>query len=122
MSLVDDAAMVRNLDRVKEMGYLSRDLLLKGDLKQFGLLMDDHWRNKLKRSPNMCPLKVRDAYESAIKNNGAVGGKLVGAGGGGFLMFLSSDKQALRQTMSEFNFQELNFSFDKLGAHVLQAD
>lgn len=120
-SLAIDAQMISNLDRVKEMGLVSRDLLLRGDLRQFGLLMDDHWKTKIKRSPNMCPPNVREAYDEALQN-GAVGGKLVGAGGGGFLMFLASDKQSLRGTMKKFGFREMHFRFDKLGAHVLQAD
>ena len=116
----DDNQMLYNLDSVKEMGEISKDLLIKGDINQFGLLMQDHWEKKLKRSPNMCSLEIKKFLETGIKN-GALGGKLVGAGGGGFLLFIANDKVQLRKTMTELGLQELRFDIDKLGVHVLQA-
>ena len=116
----DDNEMIYNLDQVKEMGEISKNLLIKGDINQLGLLMQDHWAKKLKRSPNMCSEEIKRYFQIGM-DNGAIGGKLVGAGGGGFLMFVASDKVQLRKAMKSINLQELRFNFDMLGVHVLQA-
>lgn len=117
--LSSENEILKNLDHIKEIALTSRDLILKGNLKQFALCMDDHWRQKLKRSPNICSPDVLDAYNAGIES-GAIGGKLVGAGGGGFLMFYTQDKESLRAAMAKRNLRELFFQFDHLGAHVLQ--
>ncbi len=119
-TLSNDEDMIKNLDAVKEMGLISRDLLIKGDIFQYGLLMQDHWEAKLKRSPNMCSEEIKNFLKSGLKN-GAIGGKLIGAGGGGFLMFVADDKAQLRKSMFDLGLQELRFDIDKLGVHVLQA-
>ena len=80
--------------------------------------MHDHWQNKLKRSPNMCSQEILNFYEEGI-NNGAIGGNLVGAGGGGFLMFISNDQNQLRKKMSELGLKELKFKFEYLGAQAI---
>ena len=116
----DDQEMLYNLDAVKEMGLISRNLLIKGDLQQLGLLIQDHWEKKLKRSPDMCSEEIQRFYQVGI-DNGALGGKLVGAGGGGFLMFIANDKVQLRKAMYSLGLQELRFNIDMLGVHVLQA-
>ena len=116
----DDNEMLYNLDSVKEMGEISRNLLIRGDINQYGLLMLDHWENKLKRSPNMCSEEIQKFHKIGIEN-GAIGGKLVGAGGGGFLLFITQDKIQLRQAMHKIGLKELRFNIDKLGVHVLQA-
>lgn len=116
----DDQEMLYNLDAVKEMGLISRNLLVKGDLQQLGLLIQDHWEKKLKRSPDMCSEEIQRFYQVGI-DNGALGGKLVGAGGGGFLMFIANDKVQLRKAMNSLGLQELRFNIDMLGVHVLQA-
>tara|TARA_Y100000589_G_scaffold31786_1_gene26585 strand:+ start:369 stop:1352 length:984 start_codon:yes stop_codon:yes gene_type:complete len=116
----DDNEMLYNLDSVKEMGEISRDLLIRGDINQYGLLMLDHWENKLKRSPNMCSEEIKEFHKIGIEN-GAIGGKLVGAGGGGFLLFITKDKIQLRKSMTKIGLKELRFNIDKLGVHVLQA-
>jgi D-glycero-alpha-D-manno-heptose-7-phosphate kinase len=116
----DDNEMLYNLDSVKEMGEISRNLLINGDLNQYGLLMLDHWENKLKRSPNMCSEEIQKFHKIGIEN-GAIGGKLVGAGGGGFLLFIAQDKIQLRKAMNKIGLKELRFNIDKLGVHVLQA-
>jgi len=61
---------------------------------------------------------INNAYEIGLKNGG-VGGKLVGAGGGGFLMFYSSDKDKLRNAMSKLNLEEIRFKFDFEGTKVI---
>tara|TARA_Y100000739_G_scaffold87766_1_gene74906 strand:- start:18 stop:998 length:981 start_codon:yes stop_codon:yes gene_type:complete len=115
----DDKEMIYNLDSVKEMGEISRDLLINGEIKQFGLLIQDHWDKKLKRSPDMCSSEIKNFLKIGFEN-GAIGGKLVGAGGGGFLMFIADDKVQLRKAMSKIGLKELRFDIDLLGVHVLQ--
>ena len=118
LSKKSDSSILKNLDEVKEMGLTAKNLLLRGDIKQYGLLMHDHWKNKLKRSPNMCSKEILNYYEEGL-NNGALGGKLVGAGGGGFLMFVAKDRYQLRKRMNQLGLNELNFKFDFLGAQAI---
>ncbi len=118
LSLEADESMLSNLDSVKEMGFIAKDLLIKGDINQYGLLMHDHWQKKLLRSPDMCSEEIMRSYYEGI-NNGAIGGKLVGAGGGGFLMFIAKDRNKLKETMRNRGLKELPFRFDNIGSHVL---
>ena len=118
LSLNSNKEMLKNLDAIKEMGLIAKKLLIKGDIKQYGLLMHDHWMKKIKRSPEICPEKIMKIYNTAL-DNGAIGGKLVGAGGGGFLLFVANEKKQLREKMREYGLQELRFKFDNIGVHVL---
>ncbi len=116
-----DDDMVENLHFVKELGRQSRDALLAGDLHELGRLMDVHWQNKKKRSGGMSNTTIDGWYNTALAN-GAVGGKLIGAGGGGFLMFYASDKARLRHAMRELGLREVRFRFDFEGTKVLASD
>mgnify|MGYP001166864891 CR=1 FL=1 len=118
LSLSSDKTMISNLDSIKEMGLIARNLLIKGDIQQYGLLMHDHWMQKVKRSPNICPNNIMKIYNEAL-DNGAIGGKLVGAGGGGFLLFVAKDRKQLRAKMQSFGLQELRFNFDHMGVQVI---
>jgi D-glycero-alpha-D-manno-heptose-7-phosphate kinase len=113
-----DQSMIDNLNYVKDLGLRSLALLEKGDVFAFGRLMHEHWENKKKRSGGMSNSKIDMAYAKAL-SNGAVGGKLVGAGGGGFLMFLADDRTRLRKAMAEEGLEELRFRFDFDGAKVV---
>jgi D-glycero-alpha-D-manno-heptose-7-phosphate kinase len=113
-----DSAMLENLHYVKNLGLRSKSVLEKGDLAGFGRLMHEHWENKKKRSRGMSNTKIDHWYQLAM-DNGAVGGKLVGAGGGGFLMFLAEDKSRLRRAMSEAGLEESRFRFDFEGTKVV---
>jgi D-glycero-alpha-D-manno-heptose-7-phosphate kinase len=117
-SRVNDSGMLENLHFTKDLGYRSRDALERGDLEQFGKLMDEHWRRKKNRSSGMSNTRIDDWYDLAM-NNGAVGGKLVGAGGGGFLMFLARDSVKLRGAMRAAGLDEVRFRFDYEGTKVL---
>lgn len=116
-----DPAMIDNLHFVKELGRRSLASLEAGDLLEFGRLMDEHWQNKKKRSGSMSNPDIDRWYETAI-THGAVGGKLIGAGGGGFLMFYAADKVRLRHTMRELGLREVRFRFDFEGAKILASD
>lgn len=114
----NDGDMLKNLDFVKQMGLESRDALEKGDLGRFAEIMNVHWEYKKKRSGGMSNPQIDEWYEYALKN-GASGGKLIGAGGGGFLMFFANDKARLRKAMNGQRLQEVRFRFEKEGAKRL---
>lgn len=116
----NDEEMNNNLHFVKELGYKSKKLLEDGDLVEFAKLMDVHWQNKKKRSNNMSNARINEWYDLAIKN-GAIGGKLIGAGGGGFLMFYAEDKVNLRKTMRSLGLKEVRFSFDFEGTKQIMS-
>jgi len=114
----NDADMLRNLHYVKELGYRSKAALESGDCVQFGELMHEHWEHKKRRSGGMSNSQINEWYELA-RSNGAVGGKLVGAGGGGFLMFYAADRNLLRHTMAKAGLEEVRFRFDFEGTKVV---
>ncbi|CAM8395961.1 COG2605 Predicted kinase related to galactokinase and mevalonate kinase [Candidatus Methylopumilus universalis] len=114
----NDVDMLNNLHFVKEIGYLSKDALESGNTDKFGVLMHQHWEQKKKRSGGMSNQDIDTWYETALKN-GAIGGKVVGAGGGGFLMFMAHDAAKLRSSMTESGLQEVRFKFDFEGAKVI---
>lgn len=113
--------MLNALHFVRSIGAEIQTALLKGDLDAFAQLMHKHWEFKKRRSTCMSNRQIDEWYNIAMQN-GAMGGKLVGAGGGGFLMFLASDKRRLRAAMSKVGLVELPFRFDNLGAHVVLHD
>ena len=114
----NDADMLSNLHYVKDLGYRSKESLEAGNTVLFGELMHEHWEHKKRRSGGMSNPKIDEWYELGMKN-GAVGGKLVGAGGGGFLMFMASDRNKLRHTMAAAGLEEVRFKFDFEGTKVV---
>ena len=116
-----DAAMTDNLHFVKKLGARSKAALEAGDLTEFGRLMDVHWEHKKQRSSSMSNPDIDDWYRIAMEN-GAVGGKVIGAGGGGFLMFYAADKMRLRHAMRERGLREVRFRFDFEGTKIVASD
>ncbi len=114
----DDQAMVENLHFVKDLGRQSQRALESGDLAGFARLMDVHWQRKKQRSGGMSNPKINEWYDLAMAN-GALGGKLIGAGGGGFLMFYAADKTKLRQAMTKAGLTEIRFRFDFEGTKLV---
>jgi D-glycero-alpha-D-manno-heptose-7-phosphate kinase len=110
--------MLENLHFTKQLGLESRDALIAGDLRKFANLMHVHWEHKKKRSPNISNGQINDLYEMA-RANGALGGKLIGAGGGGFLMFYTEEKTRLRQVMRQAGLREVRTQFDFAGTTVV---
>ena len=106
-----DADMLNNLHYVKELGERSREALESSNPEMFGKIMHEHWEHKKKRSVGMTNPEIDRWYDLAM-NNGAVGGKLVGAGGGGFLMFYTEDNNRLKQAMTVAGLEEVRFRFD----------
>ena len=116
----NDADMMANLHYVKDLGYRSKAALEEGDTKLFGELMHEHWEHKKRRSGGMSNPKIDEWYQLAI-DNGAIGGKLVGAGGGGFLIFMANDRTQLRKAMAGVGLEEVRFKFDFEGAKVMMS-
>jgi D-glycero-alpha-D-manno-heptose-7-phosphate kinase len=113
-----DGDMLANLHYVKDLGLRSQVALESGDLTGFGELMHEHWEHKKRRSGGMSNARIDEWYELG-RNHGAIGGKLVGAGGGGFLLFYTEDHRSLRTAMKSAGLQEVRFAFDFEGTKVL---
>ena len=114
----NDKDMVENLHFVKDLGLKSQTALEGDNLPEFARLMDVHWQRKKQRSGGMSNSKINEWYDLAMAN-GALGGKLIGAGGGGFLMFYSEDKVKLRHAMTRAGLQEVRFRFDFEGTKLV---
>ena len=113
-----DSAMIQNLHDIKEMGLRIKSALEAGELKAFAQIMNEHWARKKERSGGMSNPQIDAWYDTAMKN-GALGGKLIGAGGRGFLMFYTEDKRRLRHAMTEAGMTEVRFRFDFEGTKLL---
>jgi len=113
-----DGDMLRNLDFIKDLAYQSQAALEAGALRKFAELMNVHWDWKRKRSPGITLTAIDEWYGLAMRN-GALGGKLIGAGGGGFLLFYTEDKTRLRKAMTDAGLREVRFRFDFEGTKVL---
>lgn len=106
-----DAGMIDHLHQIKRFGYESKAALEQGDLRRFAAIMHEHWELKKYRSSSMTNSRIDEYYDLA-RANGALGGKLIGAGGGGFLMFYTEDKTRLRHVMREAGLREVRMRFD----------
>ena len=115
-----DAEVIDSLHEVKRLGLLIKSALELGELDRFGELLNEHWVTKKKRSEKMSNPQIDAWYETA-REAGALGGKLMGAGGGGFLVFYcaADHRQALREAMAQQGLREMNFDFDFQGVKVL---
>jgi len=113
-----DSVIIDNLHYVKDLGLRSLKALEAGDLRKFGALMDEHWQHKKKRSGTMSNPEIDKWYELAMRN-GALGGKLIGAGGGGFLLFYTEDKKPVRHALREAGLEEVRIRFDFEGTKTL---
>jgi D-glycero-alpha-D-manno-heptose-7-phosphate kinase len=110
--------MLENLHFTKRLGLESLAALESGNLPEFARLMDVHWQRKRERSPGMSNGPIDRWYRLAM-DNGALGGKLIGAGGGGFLLFYAVDKARLRRALRAEGLQEVRFRFDFEGTKVV---
>ena len=113
-----DESMIDALRAVEEVGRQIRTALEAGDTAAFGQMMHEHWLRKRERSQGMSRPEIDEAYEAAL-SNGALGGKLTGAGGGGFLVLYASDPKAVRKKMSAIGLPEVRFRFDYEGSTVI---
>ena len=114
-----DEEMRANLDRTKELGLETRALLERGKVEQFAELMHEHWENKLRRSPGMATERIDQLYTLA-RRSGVIGGKVVGAGGGGFLLVYARKPDDTRQAMAAAGAPELRFGFEFQGCYGVE--
>ena len=115
-----DPAVLDSLHRTRDLGFQIKETLERGDIEAFGLLMDEHWQNKKRRSAQISDPQIDRWYDLA-KEKGALGGKIVGAGGGGFLMLCcpNGHKAQLRRALTAEGLREMGYDFDFEGAKVL---
>lgn len=112
-----DGDMLENLNFIKGLGLRIKERLEAGDSRGFAGLMNEHWEHKKARSKSISNDRVNGLYDLAL-DNGALGGKLVGAGSGGFLLFYTLDRPRLRAAMNGEGLEELDFAFDFDGSIV----
>lgn len=110
----DDRVIQNNLHEVQEMAYKIRESLHHENIEGFGRLMHEHWLKKMARNPIVTYPEINSAYEKALAA-GAFGGKIVGAGGGGFLLLVSDRPESIRLAMKDSGFEEVAFKFDFTG-------
>ena len=112
---------IEYLRKIKDIGYRSKEVLESGHLDEFGYLLDEHWLQKKKTSKKISNNEIDKRYELA-KTLGALGGKLIGAGGGGFLMFYAntdSSKTNIRKKFSSLGMNEMKFPFESKGTKII---
>ena len=114
----NDRAMIDNLHYVKELGRKSLAAIESGDLDAFGRTMHEHWLHKKQRSKLMSNPDIDRWYDLALAN-GAIGGKLIGAGGGGFLLFYTEQNARLRKALRAEGLHEVTLAFDYEGTKIL---
>lgn len=117
-STAGDSEMIENLHYVKKLGVRTQVALEEGDCESFAAIMHEHWEHKKKRSSAMSNPNIDRWYEVG-RESGALGGKLVGAGAGGFLLFFSREPRRLRAAMAAEGLSEVRFNFDIDGSVVL---
>ena len=119
-TLSGERDVLDSLHRTKELGYQIKEALEQGDVERFGLLLDEHWQNKKRRSSSISDTKLNAWYDLA-KQSGGLGGKVMGAGGGGFFMFYcpNHSKSKVRKALTEAGLREMPYDFDFEGAKVL---
>jgi len=118
-SRAGDPSMIDALHFTRQLGREIRNILESGRTAELGNLMHEHWMRKRSRSAGMSNPHIDDLYELATKKGGATGGKLVGAGAGGFFLFQTNDRRRLRDTMTAAGLSEMDFTFDFDGSVVL---
>ena len=113
-------SVVDSLHIIKEIGYKTLDAITSGNLDAFGRLMDEHWKTKKRLSNKISNTGIDDLYELGIKS-GALGGKILGAGGGGFMLFYCpKERQSnLTRAMSDCGMRRMRFKFDFDGSKVM---
>ncbi len=119
LSEARDPSMIDSLHFARALGREIRDALESGQVSEFGRLMHQHWMRKRARCRSMSTSRIDSLYDLARSDGGATGGKLVGAGGSGFLLLHTQDRRRLRDTMLRTGLGEMDFSFDFDGSVVL---
>lgn len=122
LTLQDNKEMITNLHFVKELSFEVKKVLEKGRLRKFGELMHEHWIAKKKRQGRVSSntTKKIDRWYTIARENGAIGGKIVGAGGGGFFIFYCEEgKDNVRKALAREGLIETPFQFDYEGTKII---
>jgi D-glycero-alpha-D-manno-heptose-7-phosphate kinase len=113
-------AAVQRMHRIKELGHETKHVLLSGHIDKYGEMLHEHWMNKRKLASNMADSTIDEHYEAARKA-GAIGGKLMGAGGGGFFMFYvrAAERRRVHDVLAARGLRPMRFRFDFDGARIM---
>jgi len=117
-SEIEDEEMLNNLDETKRLGKKASKMIKNKDFNKFGELLDAHWQNKKNRSDGMSSKEIEEIYKLGM-SNGANGGKVIGAGGGGFILFQTENKAALTEYLRDKNFRVVDFNFVSNGCEII---
>ena len=117
-SKVNNKGIINNLSLIKQIGYEVKKTIENGDLVNFAKMLNEQWKLKKERSNSISNNLIDECIEFGLKN-GAIGAKLVGAGGGGFILFYSEDPRKLKQAMASKGLEELRFNFDFEGTKII---
>ncbi len=114
--------IIERLHKIKEIGLYTKKVFESGKIDEFGELLNEHWKIKKGLSNKISDNSIDEIYDVALKN-GALGGKVVGAGGGGFLLFYCpSNKIKFLEAMEQLNLRPTWFNFEKEGAKKIFSD
>ncbi|HEX8154180.1 MAG TPA: galactokinase [Thermoanaerobaculia bacterium] len=117
---VDHARVAESLHRIKELGYLALEAIESGNFDRFGALLDEHWQNKKRMSSKISLRAVDEIYTEVRERFGVLGGKIIGAGGGGFLMLYSpANHTALERFMAERGMPRMHYTVEPEGTKVV---
>ena len=111
--------MITNLNNTKELGFETKKLIINNNFKEYYKILKEHWKIKKSRDKNITNSKIDQMYEYGIKN-GAESGKLIGAGGGGFLLFFTHNKNKLISAFNKKKVREFEFSISDEGTQILK--
>ena len=116
-----DPEVFEHMNKIKEIGLKTKKCFEIGNVDEFGLLMDEHWYEKRKTSEKISNPLIDRQYERA-KNLGALGGKIIGAGGGGLFMFYVNNddsKKNIRKEFSASGMNEIKLPFEEKGSNII---
>jgi D-glycero-alpha-D-manno-heptose-7-phosphate kinase len=119
-TITADPTAADRMHRIKALGYETRRILLSGELDSYGELLHEHWTHKRRLASNMASSEIDEHYEAA-RRAGAIGGKLMGAGGGGFFMFYvrAGERRRVHEVMAARGLRPMRFRFDFDGARIM---
>ena len=117
---VDHARVADSLHRIKELGHRILEAIEASNFDRWGELLDEHWQSKKKLSNKITWSRVDEIYDEVRRRFGVLGGKIIGAGGGGFLMLYSSKQHAdLEKFMADHRMPRMHYTIEPEGTKVV---
>ena len=116
-NLKNDASTIENTIKTVEYAEVAISYLINAELSEFGKLLDTAWNTKKKLAGGISNAAIDKMYEDGLKN-GALGGKLLGAGGGGYMLFYVPEKNHRSFTKKMIGYESLDFNFTEQGSTV----